>query len=584
VLKRAKKQFKKKSIPLVARAGGPEGSYTIPGKGTTTRTDSGEAKAFIGKGPAPSGTTKVVEPSYTEVPTVTVTDSGVSTSGFKSQRAAKRAKRAQRASVKRVQRIVQDVQRDAQKRSLPPKVLPEYKAPKLASYAPKPDLDAKPPEFQGLKTAGTPTLGELKKAEKTGTLHVNQKGFATTPQVRQVAGKVKRLTKKAAKSNGLLPGLDAEGTKVARKVLKTGKRQGATRKELLAAAETGLVESGGFHNYNYGDADSEGWRQERTSLYGSDANHPKQGALNFFSETKAQTGATAGELAANVQRPAEQYRGRYDEVKPQAAAILNAFEKGGLKPAQRKELREAQLSAEKLGLHVKGASKVGPAPKKVVTRFKAAKKAMKEVEGLPYVWGGGHTSPTSSPTGGGLDCSGAVGYVLNKIGAMKGSLTSGDMGSVLKPGPGALTVFYNGEHTFLRLGNEYWGTSVGDSGAGGLGPHDAPSADYLAEYNVGHVFGLGRKQALQMGFKDLGSSQSFPGMTLSPSGTTATMDEGTTKTGKPGFSKKPIRLSPQQKLNRTNKKLKSLGVGDAPATPHSGSVLADLERKYSVAA
>jgi cell wall-associated NlpC family hydrolase len=408
----------------------------------------------------------------------------------------------------------------------------------------------------------------------------------TTPQIRKVGGELRRLRSKARSSSAPLPGLDSEGTRVARKVLKTGRKMGANRKELLAAAETGLVESSGFHNLHSGDADSEGWRQERVSLFGSDAVHPKKGAKNFFNEAKSQTGATAGELAANVQRPAEQYRGRYDEVKPEAAAVLKAFDKGGLKPGQQKRLRVVSKEAQKLGLKSAGAANVGPAPKNVVTRFKAAKVAMKEVEGLPYVWGGGHGSPTSSPTGGGLDCSGAVGYVLNKIGAMKGSLTSGDMGSVLKPGPGALTVFYNGEHTFLRLGNEYWGTSVGDSGAGGLGPHPAPSAGYLASYNVGHVEGLGRKQAIQLGFKNLGSggSAAFPGMTLSQSGTTATINQGagSTVSGKPGFSKKPIMLTPLQKVRKAEVKLKRLSAPEAPAP--ATAVLDKLERKYGVAA
>jgi hypothetical protein len=252
------------------------------------------------------------------------------------------------------------------------------------------------------------------------------------------------------------------------------------------------------------------------------------------------------------------------------------------KPIPKHLLKEAK----KLGINPQ-APNVGKPSKKVVTRFRAAKQAMKEVEGLPYVWGGGHGSPTSSPTGGGLDCSGAVGYVLNKIHAMKGSLTSGAMGQVLKPGPGALTVFYNGEHTFLRLGNTYWGTSVGDSGSGGLGPHPAPSAEYLSQYNVGHVPGLGRKQALQLGFTALGSgsSEAFPGMTLSSSGTTATIDSGSgTTNSKPGFSKSPIQLTPQQRYRRTKKKLAEVGIG-AKGTPAEAEIEASptlkaLEKKY----
>ncbi|HET7455381.1 MAG TPA: NlpC/P60 family protein [Solirubrobacterales bacterium] len=364
---------------------------------------------------------------------------------------------------------------------------------------------------------------------------------------------------------------------------------GANRKELLAAAETGLVESGGFHNLREGDADSEGWRQERVSLFGSDAVHPKKGAQNFFNEAKSQAGTTAGELAANVQRPAEQYRGRYDEVKPEAVAIVRAFELGSLKPAQRQKLQKVTKEAQDLGLKAGGA-KAEPPPKQLVTRFKAAKVAMQEVEGTPYVWGGGHNTGKVNPTGG-LDCSGAVSYVLQHVGVkLPGGVTSGDMGAYLKPGPGLLTVYYNAGHTFLKLGDEYWGTSVGDSGAGGLGRHDAPSASYLSQYNVAHVPGMGRKQLLQMGFKGAAASGNFasPGITYSEGGTVATIDPGAaaTMTGKPGFSKKPIRLTPLQKYRRTKKALHELGVGESSTTTShtSGSVLSELEKKYLGAA
>jgi cell wall-associated NlpC family hydrolase len=369
-------------------------------------------------------------------------------------------------------------------------------------------------------------------------------------------------------------------------VLRRGVKAGATRKEKLAAAETGLVESG-FQNLPGGTSDSQGWRQERASIYPNPRN-VKAGARRFFSEAKEQSGATAGELAANVQRPAEQYRGRYDEVKPEANAILKATERGGLKPSQQRKLHQSQVLARKLGLNVKGSTSLGPAPKKVVTRFKAIKKAAAALASrhIPYVWGGGHGSIEAAPSG--LDCSGAVSWVLNKAGILQTPLTSGSMGEVLKPGPGAVTVFYNGEHTFMKIGNEYWGTSVGDSGAGGLGPHPAPSASYLAQYNVGHVPGLGKKQALQLGFSPT-SSESFPGMTLSSSGTTATIQPsaGTTQT-KPGFSKSPIKLTQAQKAHRTLKKLEQVGAGigaGKEAVPEDkGAILKSLERTYGKAA
>jgi hypothetical protein len=158
------------------------------------------------------------------------------------------------------------------------------------------------------------------------------------------------------------------------------------------------------------------------------------------------------------------------------------------------------------------------------------------------------------------------------------------MGEVLKPGPGAVTVFYNAGHTFMKIGNEYWGTSVGDSGAGGLGPHPAPSESYLAQYSVGHVPGLGKKQALQLGFSPT-ASESFPGMTLSASGTTATVDPSATATrDRPGFSKSPIRLTPNQKAHRTLKKLEQVGAGVSQSstggTEDKGAILKSLEATY----
>jgi cell wall-associated NlpC family hydrolase len=359
------------------------------------------------------------------------------------------------------------------------------------------------------------------------------------------------------------------------------------KKELLAAAETGLVEAPYFANPAGGGADSEGWRQERRQYYPNPRN-VKASADRFFQESVSDTGGargkgqTAGELAQTIQASA--YPERYDAVKPEANAIVKAFERGGLEPAQQRKLAATQAKAQKLGLAVGNQRNLGPAPKKVVTRFKAIKAAAGALtkRHIPYVWGGGHGSIESVPTG--LDCSGAVSWVLNKAGILKTPLTSGSMGSVLKPGPGAVTVFYNADHTFMKIGDEYWGTSVGDSGAGGLGPHPAPSAGYLAQYSVGHVPGLGKKQALQLGFSPT-ASESFPGMILSASGTTATVDSSATATrDKPGFSKSPIKLTPNQKAHRTLKKLAQLGAGvsrpSKGSTEDKGAILKQLEATY----
>lgn len=581
----------------------------VPGKGAYTSKPSGK-KTFTGSGPAPSGSKKTPERSYLEVPTVTEKGGSYTTSGYGSQKAARRAVRSARGHRRRVRRIVSEVSRDAQKRA--------KKAPDAFSKAQLHPYEKQVGEREGqgvapyvppvqgkekVKPSDSPKAAATKRAinsaiDEGGAINDRwvkaHQGSGVLPPIRTAAQKhpaavkkVKRQLQKLRSSgkSGKLPYLETpEQQKVAKTVLRTGQKARASRKEKLAAIETGIVESG-FKNLPTGDQDSAGWRQER-GMYYPEPTNVKKGAKNFFTETKTDTGGargrgqTAGELAQTVQASA--YPERYDEHAPEARQILQAFNQGKKTPVQAAALKRVEAKAQRLGINPK-APNVGKPPKKLVTRFRAAKQAMREVRGVPYQWGGGHGSPTSSPTRGGLDCSGAVGYVLNKIHALKGSATSGEMGKYLKPGPGLLTVFYNPEHTFLKLGNEYWGTSVGDSGSGGLGPHPAPSAFYLASYKVGHVPGMGKKQLLQMGFKAAGGAPSFPGMTLSSSGTSATINSGASTTmSKPGFSSKPIRVTPAQRARRTFKRLKRVGVGEA-AEPKATSIsLKGLERKYGV--
>lgn len=106
------------------------------------------------------------------------------------------------------------------------------------------------------------------------------------------------------------------------KIIRIGQRRGVPKKHILAAVETGLVESG-LRNLDHGDADSLGWRQERKSLYPNPRN--VRASVNRFYDEAAQhdrKGISAGELAARVQRPAAQYRGRYDEREAEARGLL----------------------------------------------------------------------------------------------------------------------------------------------------------------------------------------------------------------------------------------------------------------------
>jgi hypothetical protein len=122
-----------------------------------------------------------------------------------------------------------------------------------------------------------------------------------------------------------------EQQKVVKTILRVGRQRGASPKELKAAIETGLVESG-LRNLSGGDADSAGWRQERASLY-PDPTNVQHSAARFFDEAKRANASgrygSAGSLAAAVQRPAAQFRGRYQQRSGDADALLGNPSNGG---------------------------------------------------------------------------------------------------------------------------------------------------------------------------------------------------------------------------------------------------------------
>jgi hypothetical protein len=103
----------------------------------------------------------------------------------------------------------------------------------------------------------------------------------------------------------------------------------ARRKFKRAAVQTGIVESG-LKNLTGGDADSAGWRQERASLYANPTNI-KASARRFRQEFQQHydPGEASYEVAAQVQRPAAQYRGRYKDVAAQADRIVQSELGGG---------------------------------------------------------------------------------------------------------------------------------------------------------------------------------------------------------------------------------------------------------------
>lgn len=581
-------------------SGGYHGDLSIPGYKPKTPTVA-PPKKWAARGPAGTyaGAAKEYEAAVTALPPAAEAVTRTATR----QAAKKRAVRAQRKRQKAALRLTQDKPKaKVQKKGPEPYKAPQVAKPKVITpegptpairkqevvdarafareqERPMPKVVRKQPKAAKAK-GQDPATAVMSSVPGRGPEATRQRRRAARKELRQAKRAVRRTARPAD-----LPHLGPEEERVARTVLGTGERRDANLKEQLAAAETGLVETG-FKNLAGGDADSEGWRQERRMYYPNPTN-VKASSNRFYDEIVGDTGGsrgkgmTAGQLAQAVQASA--YPERYDERKPEALDIVKAFERGQADPQAVKRLQTAKVKAEKLGLKVavpKGS--LGPPPKKVVTRFKAAKQAAQQLEKLklPYVWGGGHNAGNVE-LGSGVDCSGAVSYVLQKMGVkLPGGVVSGEMGSYLKPGPGAVTVFYNPTHTFMRIGNRYFGTS-GTNPEGGAGWIEG-TPDDLSKYSVGHVPGLGKKVALQLGISDFSGGGSFPGVSFSNGGTTATVTSGTT-VKEPGFSKKPI--TAQQKFVRTNRKLKELGVGESSTatSQSSSSVLDELARKYAVA-
>lgn len=385
-------------------------------------------------------------------------------------------------------------------------------------------------------------------------------------------------------------------TNVARKIIAQGQRMNAPRHVIRVALAAALTESG-LRNLHYGDADSVGPFQERTSQgWGSpeQLSHVRYQARQFFQRAIPlfHQGTRGGALAQGVERSAfpDRYQGNLGE----AGDILRHMGDSALAPSLRaptvtqstqtstrtvqpttmlpnplatdipvagptfptERPGEVQRRKAAKGTQINPLTTQGQVTKEITTQTStpapvpvpqktkgggnnmvtAALQAAKSIKGIPYVWGGGHGGFGNPRSG--LDCSGAVSFVLHKLGVLKSPLTSGAMGSVLKPGPGAITVFYNAGHTFMRFqtshGPVYWGTSVGDGGSGGLGKHPAPSGGYLSQYKVGHVEGAGAAQVAQV----VGRQQK---MTQAPPTTTQTVRvTNGVFTQTPIFSNRPI--------------------------------------------
>lgn len=121
-------------------------------------------------------------------------------------------------------------------------------------------------------------------------------------------------------------------------VIEEIKRQGRGKKrsQILAALETGRIETN-FTEIPGGDADSQNWRQEREQGYGAQwaktggPLNTRASVARFYAEAaKLDHGQPSYELAADVQRPAAQYRGRYKDAHSEAMRLIAGTASSGV--------------------------------------------------------------------------------------------------------------------------------------------------------------------------------------------------------------------------------------------------------------
>lgn len=120
-------------------------------------------------------------------------------------------------------------------------------------------------------------------------------------------------------------GYDAEQRKTIAALVAQGRKQGASRKEVLSAFETALTEAS-LRNPNYGDGSSVGWRQETSSSY-PNANRLdlNASAARFYQELRGVRGKglTASQAAQAVQRSA--FPGRYKQHQQEGVDLVHQF-------------------------------------------------------------------------------------------------------------------------------------------------------------------------------------------------------------------------------------------------------------------
>jgi hypothetical protein len=135
-----------------------------------------------------------------------------------------------------------------------------------------------------------------------------------------------------------MPKLSSEQKKIAKQLIRIGKKRGESPKDIVTALATGLVESN-LTNPHGGDAHSEGWRQERRMYYPNPTN-VKASANRFYNELDSVGPGSIGERAQGAQQSA--FPGRYSERVGEAREILKQLNRGAQNASQRSKRQAGQ--------------------------------------------------------------------------------------------------------------------------------------------------------------------------------------------------------------------------------------------------